>query len=1261
MKKLLFVILTLSLMIGLLSAQESPMIGRESYSVRANLGTHQGNVGVDNHNAPVEGIWFGTEQMGERNTMFSHLNNHTTIDDAWGGTAVPWEVGAFHRWTPAQLASAGVAGQRLDKIGIVIRSGAENPLNVFELRVYTGGSAGSPPSFAPLNPGTLIHSQIVTGLQSSSGTAPIPAVWNDMTLNAEVMIPTDEELWFGYFVTQNAPDTHPTGLGDTNNTLDGHSYIVYTQGAWQNRLQNYNESWMIRGYAVSPSDPDYPSVRNLKAEPDVVNQTVKLTWDEPNADIPDPVQFTHALTQFIQVGNDNVPIGSGWRPMNRYSPTHLEGFGVVGWNLKAFGFRASQHGHLANYELLFWHGQPFASYNHMQPNYAHDLDAGDVTQDSWYTHELPNPVPITAGHDLVFGFGVYNAIGPTTGRFNGFVMDEGPAVEGFGNLSHTNAGWSTITLPRNTHIFGVAEHPDSREIRIFGLDQDMEITWIEDFMNRPFTEIEYTVSPIADSIPYYPPTISISRGGRNWTGFEISRNTANPQVLDTIGPTVMEYTDTNVPYFTDHIYTVRAVYGSEFSNPVSITVYLEGPNPPVDPPLNLTSTAGLNKITLNWQAPTGIRTPSGYKIYRDGEEVGNTAADVLTFEDDRLVNGVDYNHYVTAMYTRPIGESAPSNIVNTTPTGTTIYPFMPYNLRPLTQYDANVSLQWDPPIFFIPWPPAPGISMSHADSDDSSNGIGTNSALSESMAHRFTPEQIAELGVGGKHITWAAVYGTFGPAEPAVFTFRVWTGGTWTGDPNTNNSGTLIYEQLIGPQPGTEWKVFELDTPVAIPSDREVWIGFLVTTPGGYPFMRDTGDNTKRAYGNLLSWNGRWDELWNLGADDQPPLVGNFMIRALAGDPGNMKLLGSGIDNPIVINESSISQETFSFSEGTLTSSEATQSLSSPRNFLNYRVYRGEEPLTTTRETFYIAEDQPTGNQTYSVSAVYEGGLESDKLNGYINVNGRVIIKHEDLPYFQGFNSGSAPTGWNILHQAPSNRNWVFIGAPQAVPYEGTHTAASISRLPDGQNLTPDNWLFTPRIEIPSSATSFYLTYWVGATHPERFAENYSVLVSNTSPYIDQFSQVLFTETLTTDEWQFREIDLKAFAGQTVIVAFRHHEVSGQNSLKIDAVHIDYELSIGENPELPIRTELLGNYPNPFNPETTIDFNVKAESHVSIDIFNIRGQKVRTLVDDFYGAGNHKAIWNGNDDTGRAVSSGIYFYRMNADGVSSTKRMVLMK
>jgi hypothetical protein len=105
-----------------------------------------------------------------------------------------------------------------------------------------------------------------------------------------------------------------------------------------------------------------------------------------------------------------------------------------------------------------------------------------------------------------------------------------------------------------------------------------------------------------------------------------------------------------------------------------------------------------------------------------------------------------------------------------------------------------------------------------------------------------------------------------------------------------------------------------------------------------------------------------------------------------------------------------------------------------------------------------------------------------------------------------------------------------------------------------------------------------------------------------------------------------------------------------------------------ENKEKPSEFALYQNYPNPFNPATTIPFTVHSSQktvndlfRTTLTIYNILGQKVRTLVDEDKLPGEYKIVWDGRDGKGTEVASGIYFYRIQADDFSRTKRMLLLR
>jgi len=92
---------------------------------------------------------------------------------------------------------------------------------------------------------------------------------------------------------------------------------------------------------------------------------------------------------------------------------------------------------------------------------------------------------------------------------------------------------------------------------------------------------------------------------------------------------------------------------------------------------------------------------------------------------------------------------------------------------------------------------------------------------------------------------------------------------------------------------------------------------------------------------------------------------------------------------------------------------------------------------------------------------------------------------------------------------------------------------------------------------------------------------------------------------------------------------------------------------------VPIPTALNGNFPNPFNPETTIKFSIKHREVASLEIFNIKGQKVKSFGN--FVAGSHEVVWKGKNDLGKSVSSGVFFYRLKSDNTEQVRKMLLLK
>jgi hypothetical protein len=125
--------------------------------------------------------------------------------------------------------------------------------------------------------------------------------------------------------------------------------------------------------------------------------------------------------------------------------------------------------------------------------------------------------------------------------------------------------------------------------------------------------------------------------------------------------------------------------------------------------------------------------------------------------------------------------------------------------------------------------------------------------------------------------------------------------------------------------------------------------------------------------------------------------------------------------------------------------------------------------------------------------------------------------------------------------------------------------------------------------------------------------------------------------------------------------------VEQEDETGYDVYVLDGEIQVSvDNYQLPMTSYQLSNYPNPFNPETKISFSIAGsednKQRVSISVFNIRGQKVKTLVDKAIIPGRYSVIWNSKDQNGKPVSSSIYFYKLDIDGKTiNSKKMLLLK
>jgi len=115
-------------------------------------------------------------------------------------------------------------------------------------------------------------------------------------------------------------------------------------------------------------------------------------------------------------------------------------------------------------------------------------------------------------------------------------------------------------------------------------------------------------------------------------------------------------------------------------------------------------------------------------------------------------------------------------------------------------------------------------------------------------------------------------------------------------------------------------------------------------------------------------------------------------------------------------------------------------------------------------------------------------------------------------------------------------------------------------------------------------------------------------------------------------------------------------DVHGLQILNLDGI-----VPVIDDEIIPDTNFCLRNYPNPFNPQTTISLSLPASAKVKLDIYNSRGQKVVNMIDKQLSNGTHSVQWNGTDSNNKQVASGIYFAHIKYSGRNYTKKLLLLK
>ena len=290
----------------------------------------------------------------------------------------------------------------------------------------------------------------------------------------------------------------------------------------------------------------------------------------------------------------------------------------------------------------------------------------------------------------------------------------------------------------------------------------------------------------------------------------------------------------------------------------------------------------------------------------------------------------------------------------------------------------------------------------------------------------------------------------------------------------------------------------------------------------------------------------------------------------------------------------------------------------------------------------------------------FGSSLESDGFDARADINGDNLVNFADfLLLTQDF--GKVAVDAPVLERASK------LGAPQA----GVNSQASVSLQVDGVAKMGENLIVEVDLSQATALSGWGLTLGFDATQYE-FVEAIapegnllSVQDQETPMFLvhsDKEGQVSIANAIAgagtasgegslarlvfQPKGEYEEARFEVFDG-VLFDPDRLENPVGAQVLNVQAVPAEFGLT--------------QNYPNPFNPETTISYDLAAESEVRLEIYNVMGQLVRTLVSDRQAAGRYRISWVGDNSLGHQVASGVYFYRIQAGEFHSVKKLMLLK
>ena len=546
----------------------------------------------------------------------------------------------------------------------------------------------------------------------------------------------------------------------------------------------------------------------------------------------------------------------------------------------------------------------------------------------------------------------------------------------------------------------------------------------------------------------------------------------------------------------------------------------------------------------------------------------------------------------------------------------------------------NVEISWEEPIN------SNEIWFSHVTSDNIFAGNPMMQMFGSSSfeyAQRFSPVHLQDFGVSGMLLTKVSYFCYLNNPNDGTpisnlsnIAIKIYTGGT------SLNPGTIVHQQPVSAASlqDAAWNEIDLTSPVEIPTEVELWIGISWTQGYRYHHVGIGTGPALTGYGDLIYAYGEWAALsdWATSSRDA-----NMMIKGMASFQENhttRDLTGYNVYRSTVgdlDNENSWTLLASNISETSY--SDVTWNLL-PNNHVYY----------------------------YPIKALYSGNIMS-----IATISNSVIADRRSNVFINlSTSDGSNPTGAHLLltnndfplitYQETGQNNMIIINEVLS----GNYTL-SISMDGYENYIELNQYIDEVLVELHITLVQIvsYTNVEINLTSNDGGSIVGALLeLSNNS------NSIVYTQTSEEQLVIFYSVESGSY---TLSIVLERYEPYVHDSLLIDGenVYLDIELAkkvseVDQN-SIPTVLHMVYNYPNPFNPETTIVFEIVNESYIEIDIFNVKGQKIKSLKNEHFTKGRYEITWNGIDETGQPVSSGNYYVRITDSKNTYTRKILLLK